>query len=78
LLVDRRPEVLAKCRSKTMLAFGSRPTSADLDIGLPTLYEELVEVLRMSLESDSSERRSQFVQDTITAGASRQHAKEAY
>lgn len=61
-----------------MIAFGSRPTSADLDLGLPTLYEELVEVLRISLENDSPERRNQFVQDTITAGASRQHAKEAY
>lgn len=78
LLTNRREEVLAKCRDKVIGVMGSRSSTTDLDKGLPILYDELLEVLRISLENDSPETRQRFVSDTITASASRQHAQESY
>ena len=62
----------------TAEAMGSRTTTYLLERGLPTLYEELIEVLRTSLSDDSHETRKRVVSDTITAGASRQHARESF
>jgi signal transduction histidine kinase len=78
LLTERRQEILEKCQTMTAEAMGSRTTTYLLERGLPTLYEELIEVLRTSLSDDSHETRKRVVSDTITAGASRQHARESF
>jgi len=57
---------------------GPRSSPYQLDQGIPTLYEELIEVLRISLEDDSAIARQRFVATTVTASTSRQHAQESY
>lgn len=78
MLTERRELVLEKCREKVAEAMAPLPSSYQLDGGFPTLYDELVEVLRISLEDDSAATRSRFVADTVTASASRQHAQESH
>lgn len=77
-MTERRQEILEKCRIKVAEASGSRATTYQLERGLPTLYDELIEVLRISLEDDSSQARYRLVNDTITAKASLHHARESY
>ncbi len=78
MLTERREQVLAKCREKVSEVMGPLPSSYQLNRGLPVLYSELVEVLRISLEDDSPAARTRFVSDTVTASASRQHAQESH
>lgn len=78
MLTERREEVLEKCREKVLTVMGSRTSTDQLEKGLPALYSELLEVLRISLDDDSQETRGRFVSDTITASASRQHAQESF
>src|SRR5688500_7829146 len=78
MLTEQREQVLEKCREKVADAMAPLPSSYQLDGGLPTLYEELVEVLRISLEDDSAATRNRFVTNTINASASRQHAQESH
>ena len=78
LLSERRDEILERCREKMAEVLGERSSPYQLDQGIPTLYEELIEVLRISLEDDSPMARQRFVATTVTASASRQHAQESY
>lgn len=78
LLTEHRTEILEKCREKMEDVLGPRTSPYQLEHGIPTLYEELVEVLRISLEDDSAMARQRFVATTITASASRHHAQESY
>src|SRR5690349_1170957 len=78
LLTERRSEVLEKCRKKVSVVSGSLPSTVLLDRGLPALYDELLEVLRVSLEDASPEVRHRLVSDTVAAGASRRHAQESF
>lgn len=64
MLTDRREEVLQKCQGKVFSAMGSRSSTHLLEKGLPTLYDELLEVFRISLDDDSSETRQRFVSST--------------
>jgi signal transduction histidine kinase len=78
MLTEQREQVLEKCRGKVAQVMASRTSNYQLEQGLPKLYEQLVEVLRISLEDDSADTRSRFVTDTVTASASRQHAQESF
>lgn len=78
LLTERRQEILERCREKMNEVMGSRSSTQSLDEGLPILYEELVEVLRISLTDTSPEARHRFVTDTVKVSGSRKHAQESY
>jgi signal transduction histidine kinase len=78
LLDERQEEILDRCRTLMNAVMGSRPSSYQLDEGLPIIYSELVHVFKISLENDSLETRHKFVHETVTAGASRQHARESF
>lgn len=78
LLVENKAAIVEKCREKISNILGQSSLDSSWDVGLPLLYAELVEVLRISFETDSTETRQRFVYETVRASASREHAQEAY
>lgn len=78
LLVEHETAILEKCRLKVAKVVDQSATSKTWDVGLPMLYAELVEVLRISCESDSAQSRQKYVYETVRASASRAHALEAF
>lgn len=77
LLEDRRSEILEVCRGKMTEALDIA-ASEPLDRGLVELYDELLEVFRLSLDGDSSLTRQRFVTATVTVAASRRHAQDSH
>lgn len=75
LLVEREEEILNRCRESVMDALGD---GDQLKEGLPALYGELVEVMRISHESDALEARQRFVWDTVTERSSREQAERFF
>lgn len=78
LLKNERPEVLEKCRVKATEVMGSKTPERLLDEGLPKIYDELVEVLRVSVPGSSAQTLHQVAADTITKVSSQMNAQEAY
>lgn len=74
LLIDKEESILRRCREAVDEAAGSE-VGWDIDETLPGLYRELVEVLRLSEETDALHARQRFVWDTVTAKSSRTHAE---
>lgn len=78
LLVDHRTQILARCHRKVSDALGPYSSGYSIEVGIPELYEEMIEVLRISLECDSAETREKLVKETVKAGASCRHAQDSY
>lgn len=78
LLSNQRDAVLEKCRDKMVLVSCSRRSTCHVDSGGLSLYDELAEVLRTSLEGDPSGDRHRFMGDPRIAEASRRNAQEVY
>lgn len=77
LLQDHRSEILEVCRNKMTEALDLSPAEP-LHRGLIELYDELLEVIRLSFEGDSAAARTQYVSSTVTVAASRRHAQESH
>lgn len=50
----------------------------ELDNGVTVLYDQLTDVIKDSLEKDSSETRHKYVNDAVTQLTSRKYAQESY
>lgn len=68
MLQDHRPEILELCRTKMTEALGV-PTGEPLQRGLIHLYDELLEVVRLTVDEDPASVREDFVTETVTVGA---------
>jgi len=54
------------------------PSFYVFDEGLTVLYDQLVEVIRITLDKASSETRHKFVSETIAQSASHKHAQDSH
>ena len=78
MLIERKTEILEKCRAKVADVAGPRSSAYPFEAAFPLLYDELIEVLRLSLADHSAEARKKFVSDTVNASSSRAHAQQSF
>ena len=74
-LLAKRDEILALCTEKTLHLADSKSSSDEMERGLPTFYDELIEVLRGDTD-ESEERGENSIENTHRASAER-HGKES-
>lgn len=74
-LLAKRDDILALCAEKILSLAGSRSSSDEMERGLPTFYDELIEVLRGDTD-ESEEQGDNSIKNTHRASAER-HGKES-
>ena len=77
MLLMRRGNVLEICRTKMADVMGLPVSSYELEAGLTVLYDELVEVLRVSFDDDTSDMRRDFVTSAVSLSSSKEHAQDS-
>ena len=77
MLTQKRTAIIEKCRVAMVGTMGL-PESHEFDRGLTILYDQLVDVIHISVEEDSAEVRQKLVAEMIVSATSREHARDAH
>ena len=70
-LQERRAEILALCQQKLTLLSNAKSSSAEMKLGLPVFYDELIEILRADELSESRQAVNTLTQKLHSASATR-------
>ncbi len=70
-LEERRSDILVLCEQKLTFLSDAKSSSAEMNLGLPVFYDELIEILRVDELSSTREAVNSLTQKLHTASAAR-------